>query len=177
MTLSVIPPPLLVELFPLMELFEMVNIPLLIRMPPPWLEVPFVTVRPANDTEAPLRTSNTLSIAPPLIVVLPIPAPAKDMLARTSKSPFALLSSEAPEMASVYVPRGSVRVSSPLPAAHSPPVAPDDVSVLADVIASRNEHRPSSDTTSVVVFTMIVAAYVGHVPSSGVRVRHRVAVV
>ena len=75
-------PPSLDEELPLMLLFVMVRTPLLIRMPAPWLEEPLVMVRPSNEAEAPVRTSNTLSIAPPLMVVAPTPAPPKDMLAR-----------------------------------------------------------------------------------------------
>src|SRR5688500_18554141 len=46
--------------------------------------------------------------------------------------------------------------SSPLPAAHSPGVTPDAVSVLAAVIASRNVQNPSLPfVTSDVVLTVI----------------------
>jgi hypothetical protein len=47
-------------------------------------------------------------------------------------------------------------VSSPLPAAHSPGVAPEGASVLAAVMASRSVHWPSSPTASDVLLTLMV---------------------
>src|SRR5205823_14128241 len=52
-------------------------------------------------------------------------------------------------------------VSEPLPAPHSPDIAPEAASVLAAVIASRRVQEPSSATTSAVLFTVIVAARAG----------------
>ena len=50
----------------------------------------------------------------------------------------------------------NVIVSAPLPAAHSPAAAPDAVSVLAAMIASRNVHCPSLElTVSAVLLTTI----------------------
>ena len=50
-------------------------------------------------------------------------------------------------------------VSAPLPAGHSPAVAPEAVSLLAAVMASRRVQTPSSATTLVVLSTVIVAAW------------------
>jgi hypothetical protein len=56
---------------------------------------------------------------------------------------------------------GTVMVSRPLPAGHSPGEAPEAVSVLAASIASRSEQAPSSATMSEFVSTGIIAACAG----------------
>jgi hypothetical protein len=57
-------------------------------------------------------------------------------------------------------PVASIKSAPPLlPAAHSPAVAPEAVSVFAAIIASRNVHNPSLPlATSAVLFTTIVLA-------------------
>ena len=50
----------------------------------------------------------------------------------------------------------NARVSEPEPAAHSPVVAPEAVSVLAAVIASRRVQRPASASLSSVLLTVMV---------------------
>src|SRR5450432_1287471 len=46
----------------------------------------------------------------------------------------------------------------PSPAAHSPFMLPDAALLFIEVTASRKEHAPSTATTSLYVFTLIVAA-------------------
>jgi len=61
----------------------------------------------------------------------------------------------------VIVPDTVVRsiVSAPLPAAHSPAVAPEAASVFAAIIASRNVHNPSVPfTASALLLTVMLAA-------------------
>jgi hypothetical protein len=59
---------------------------------------------------------------------------------------------------SEIVMAGTVIVSLPLPAGHSPADEPEAVSVLAAAIASRSEHTPSSATVSALVKTGIIVA-------------------
>jgi hypothetical protein len=53
---------------------------------------------------------------------------------------------------------GTVIVSVPLPAGHSPGDEPEAVSVLAEVIASRREQAPSFATTSELIETGMTVA-------------------
>lgn len=62
------------------------------------------------------------------------------------------------------------------PAIHSPPVAPDDVLLFDDVMASLRVHTPSSAVVSLVEFTVRVAAWaLGERDSSSTRLASRVS--
>nr|WP_240432515.1 hypothetical protein [Rubrobacter indicoceani] len=82
-----------------------------------------------------------------------------------------LIVSCVPESVMVFAPSDREKeISSSLdPAAHSPAVLPEAASEFAEAIASRSVHAPSSAVTSLVVFTVIVAALAG----LAARVRNR----
>ena len=58
----------------------------------------------------------------------------------------------------------SIVSPSPVPAGHSPDIAPEAVSVFAASIASRREQNPSSPTVSVAIVTAIVVAATAGAP-------------
>ena len=114
-------------------------------MPAPLSGVkPSRTVRSVSDTVLKMAKIRLVSFGSKMVVAAL--APTMSMSVVMSNWPEDRL----------YSPAGTLMVSVPAPAAHSPVVPPDAVSVFAEVTASRTEHNPSSATVSAIVVTLIV---------------------